>query len=270
MPRFFTPACIFCGTKPTTDEDIVPTWLGEFLEKKYGVQAGRFYVVPPADRPADRSVSWPTKGYKAIAKITCQRCNNTFLNAFDRRARRLLKGLFGGGKLTIDLSAESRGKLARWAFKEALLMPNAIRMQDTIPPIVYEDFCKTGDLPKNQVGIYVGACHPIHDRSLWITAIPLTSYQGRGETLTEARNKPMRAYRITFLIYNVIWQVYGIANPDRSFRHLPPNPSPYAPALIRLWPAFGGIRWPSTTLGEEAVADLLRQNTPLTFYRSPL
>jgi hypothetical protein len=236
MPMQSSPVCIFCGGQPTTVEDILPKWLHRYLGNPKAKRADI------DEHTGVMTFIGPSLSYTARAKITCQPCNNDFVSLFDTVASPLLKRMLAGGRLSLRLGHDSRVALARWAMKQALLMPFALEgIGQRIPVAVYHEFRQSGDPPADRVVLRMGG---YRSRAIDSGATFATFTGTTKDGHPVAGQSHIESYGVTFCIKNLVWQVYGITNPGLTVGLLPDPIDPIAAVLLPLWPIKGDLDWP--------------------------
>src|SRR5712692_5919903 len=122
-------ACVFCGERPTTVEDVLPKWIHRYLGRRPTVNVGGSSDTGPRS-------SFRTLSYTATARCVCQSCNSGWMSELERSASELLKRMFDE-KIHLHLaSGEGQQLVAQWAMKTALML-QFTQPQPSIPMAVY-------------------------------------------------------------------------------------------------------------------------------------
>ncbi|MFD5878460.1 hypothetical protein [Streptomyces yangpuensis] len=119
-------ACIFCGNRANSREDVIPQWLvkaalgGEIAGMDPEPGADAIHITPTADGESTREVR---DRFGNIYMKICSGCNNGWMASLEGRVRPFLPQLIGaypGGYMVdqvLRLDAQARSDLATWAMK---------------------------------------------------------------------------------------------------------------------------------------------------------
>lgn len=119
MPSFET--CVFCGSSPTNNEDVIPRWLVKDLR-----------LIPPATRRIGRTFADRTDlggaaaqkvagiGVGKVRAVCRDACNNGWMKRLEDRAKPVLHPMIKDSDLSLDATAQET--VGAWAFKTALML----------------------------------------------------------------------------------------------------------------------------------------------------
>ena len=223
--------CVFCGTSPTTKEDIFPKWIHRYLGQKPTISIRRDATTGTGQH------IFRTLSYTATAKRVCSRCNNGWMSDLEDDASDVLKRMFDE-RITIHLAGgDGQQQVARWAMKTALML-QFTHQQQCIPLPVYKEFFRTG-LPPKKLVIYV-AHHSMQDMPNGAHSL---NWDVGISTADGSVDLQGEMYGITFFINNLVVQAVGYLlktafDPNIDFDQT------FQPYVQLLWPLGRGVIWP--------------------------
>ena len=112
--------CFFCGPtdSPLTKEHVWPKWVSRLLLGQYNSDHFR-HLRAAGD---NTTANWRSRHLDVTTKTVCSDCNNKWLSIFENdQIKPLASPLIVGGD-AVELTPESRSRLAAWAYKMAMLV----------------------------------------------------------------------------------------------------------------------------------------------------
>jgi hypothetical protein len=220
-------ACFFCGTVgPRTKEHVLPNWLNN---RGYGGEGEGFreYI---SERPRTRHTENANPFGKTV-KIVCRHCNNEWMKDMEDAVQPVLLSMFATREQQITLNYDAQLALARWGFKTAAILSQAVHPggdfpvehrrafhdQDRIPDSVQVRIGTAGEREQS-LGLQLGESHHL-PRQMHI------SIDGQPQTV--------QFYLARFRLLNVAFEVIGTTSSVPIA--MDPGSGPSA-CLLPLWP----------------------------------
>lgn len=241
--------CVFCGYPKTSNEHVIPLWLGKVLREtptglpKYGdrVDLGDFvqsFTEPGEEEPARQ---WTTVDPDFKVNAVCAtECNNGWMERMEDRTQPYLRRMVRGRKTT--LWVKGREAVSAWAFKTWLMfeqMEPADRR--AAPDHLYPGFYRDRRPPPG-VRIWLGAAR--YNLGAWQRSTRLKAARPDAET--------DYIYAATMNIGHLVFQIFGSSAQGRDTRRLVGR---METLLTEVWPVEAVVEWPPPG-GRIAPADL--------------
>jgi hypothetical protein len=125
--------CVFCGLEiapgERAREHVIPQWLLDHLQIREAA------ITPAHTKPDGTMVSQRSHTLENLQEgRVCGTCNSGWMSTLETQAMPLLIPLFSGGRTVVELTAEDRTTVARWAAKTVFALNSASNYLKTVPP----------------------------------------------------------------------------------------------------------------------------------------
>lgn len=188
--------CAFCEKPGSSKEHVFAQWISDVL-----VGTELFNL----KRSGGRSkVGLRTVG--VTTRAACMTCNNTWMSQFEDAAKPIIAPLVGGESATWKAGA-TQIEVARWAFKTALMFDRSSRPPD-VSPLEHCTYLFRERVPPPSAQVFLGLYQPRSTDTEFISVGAGAARLGEGDAGVPA---DLGAYRITFNVGQVIFQIYGYA-----------------------------------------------------------
>lgn len=205
--------CLFCQNTDLSNEHIFGQWLLKELDilKKPLNMTHKNFVGMPLDV---RRQSYST----LVNGRVCQKCNNGWMSELERNCKELVLNLMNlnlNEKTVADLR-ENNKDLAKWAFKNVILLNDSVNFRKIIPDNHYQELYK-GKIPEN-VKVLIGFSDKEYEQELnWIQSptVPLIITKNDyniNEILTQGSY-----YDVVFRLRDVFFQVVYYEVPFKNY-----------------------------------------------------
>jgi len=195
--------CIFCqGTlERSSDEHVLPQWLLGYLKIRgedispthYSFQSGSTVV--------------STRRHKVdnlVEGRVCSKCNNGWMSSLESEAKPLLVPLMEAEKEVVALKPDERLKVARWAFKTALVLNSASNFHKNVPPAHFYHLYNTQESLPPSIAV-IGQQHHGDSPFYWLQmSFVLTSDQAADLSMEEAKALVATSYKISFQLKKLL------------------------------------------------------------------
>ncbi len=225
--------CIFCSStlEKASDEHVLPQWLLGYL-------AIRGEDISPTHYSLEGGVgAVSTRRHKVenlVEGRICSKCNNGWMSSLEDEVKPLLVPLMEAEKKVVELDPDERLRVARWAFKTAIVLNSASNFHKNVPLEHFSYFYANQDsLPPSVV--VAGQQHHGENKFYWLQQpFILTSGLAGDMSLDEAKRLVAASYKISFQLEKLLLVVACWPWPDWSYViwrgiHVP------------LWPARGPV-----------------------------
>lgn len=189
--------CIFCRAVPKkwSDEHVLPQWLLDYLK----IRGEEISPTHHSFEGEGNAVS--TRRHKVenlVEGRVCSECNNGWMSSLEGEAKPLLVPLMQGEKEVVELVPNERLRVARWAFKTAIVLNSASNFHKNVPPDHFTYLYANQDsLPPSVV--VVGQQHHGETKFYWLQQpFILTSGQAGDVSMDEAKKLVAASYKISF------------------------------------------------------------------------
>ena len=194
--------CIFCDAaiaSKGSNEHILPRWLLDYLKI-------REEDVSPTHMNAHGQIL-STRRHKLknlVEGRVCPKCNNGWMSSLEAEIKPLLVDLMENEKEVVELEPDERLRVARWAFKTAIVLNSASNFHKNVPSEHFSYFYTNRDsLPPSVV--VVGQQHHGKNKFYWLQQpFVLTSAQTGDISLDEAKNLVASSYKISLQLKNLL------------------------------------------------------------------
>lgn len=124
--------CVFCGLEIASGErsreHVIPQWLLDHLQIRHAS------INPTHAKPDGTVVSQRTHALENLQEgRVCETCNTGWMSALESQAMRLLVPLISGDKTVVELTADDRKIVARWAAKTSFALNSASNFLKNVP-----------------------------------------------------------------------------------------------------------------------------------------
>ena len=145
-----------------------------------------------------------------LTRAPCETCNNTWMSRFEDAVKPILTPLIVGNPARWTLAA-TQIEVARWAFKTALMFDRSSAPPDVSPP-EHCTYLYRERVPPPTVEVSLGRYRPTPGEE------PISVGAGAAKLAVDDERLPadLGAYRITFSVGHVIFQVYGHAGTEKK------------------------------------------------------
>jgi hypothetical protein len=252
--------CVFCGGTPATKEHIFPFWLREAVGGGGPAAHLRLEGRDRGPAPGD-PLQYDHKRNAAEADVqvraVCATCNNDWMNTLDHEVEPFVVPLIRNRP--VELTADDRVLLARWATKIGLLLEQTrarsslTHRRSLTPPSAYAEFART-QLPPAAMRIWLLRISPPFTGAVWRTApIPVARYDTQAARDLGAPNGALTTFAIGMLGFQLM------------FAPLTPRYQDLADQRTRqgeqfmhvLWPPATPLDWPPSAALERDTFDVI-------------
>lgn len=124
--------CVFCGQEiapgERSREHVVPQWLLDHLDIRQAA------ITPAHTKPDGALVSQRSHTLENLQEgRVCETCNTGWMSTLETQAKPLLIPLFSGDKTVVELTADERTTVARWAAKTTFALNSASNYLKNVP-----------------------------------------------------------------------------------------------------------------------------------------
>lgn len=260
-------SCIFCGRagERLTREDAWPKWISEVVGQKgkHTVSVTHAFGVTKRKKKV---------GLILKLRVVCQRCNNEWMSAMEKRTKATLTPMISGASLLdenlhghkrkVPLDTKDQILVSTWAVKTVMVMEF---IEDLIPPLA---------VPEHRQ-VLMETNQPPEGYTVWIAGhrggdAPWTSY--RPFTLTLHPHNPaiedLSFYVSTIQIGYLVLQVVGPSGtptPDQLLAmRTVKGPHGFENHVLRVWPpSVLTLLWPPPILDAKALEALAEFGKPM-------
>lgn len=135
--------CVFCGENSLSNEHIFAKWLLKELgiyDKDVAMTHASAMGVPLSNRKHSFS--------KLVNGLVCEKCNNGWMSQLEGDCQESIINLMNLDKIGIDFLCDNYYNIAKWAFKNAILLNSATNYRQLVPTSHYNNLYN-GELPPN-------------------------------------------------------------------------------------------------------------------------
>lgn len=195
--------CIFCqGTlEKASDEHVLPQWLLDYLKiRGENISPTHYSLEGGVDVVSTRR----HKSDNLVEGRVCSRCNNGWMSSLEGEAKPLLVPLMEAEKEVVELKPDERLRVARWAFKTAIVLNSASNFHKNVPPEHFSyPYANQDSLPPSVV--VVGQQHHGDANFYWLQMpFVLTSGQAGDVSLDEAKKLVAASYKISLQLKKLL------------------------------------------------------------------
>jgi hypothetical protein len=151
-PLVELPVCVFCGSGPTTEEDIWPQWVSRAL-----LPQGQEFEHDLSEEDATLE-KWSAPGFDVRAKVVCEKCNSGWMSRLETRAKKLLLPLMLGESRTLDRGDQMTA--AVWVAKTVMMFELIHPPSAGIPRGQYGELFRDHTRPPARTAVWLGRLDP--------------------------------------------------------------------------------------------------------------
>jgi len=178
--------CVFCGALEASNEHVFGRWITGLAKDAVPFTLTRS---PGRSASALRTINLKTRA-------PCKQCNNGWMSRIEEEAKPLLSPIFAGQPAR--WSADDQAKIARWAFKTALMI-DCSSPASRVAPAEHFSYLPRRQMPPQSVLIYLAKHFPAPGEAA--NLVLASSYRPTG---VDARLYP-NPYQITFSVMQAVF-----------------------------------------------------------------
>ncbi|MHB8076919.1 hypothetical protein [Desulfosporosinus fructosivorans] len=214
-------ACVFCSNTNLSNEHIFAQWLLKelgILEKDVTMTHASFVGIPFSNRKHPFS--------KLVNGLVCEKCNNGWMSQLEEECKHHIINLMNLNEFKEELKflEEHHEKVAKWAFKNVILLNSATNYRQLVPAEHYISLYE-GSIPD---GVFIDLAFCKKDPTIEWRQTP-------GGLVIKDKSLPIRlaasGYTITFQIKNLLMKVVFYDSEVNTFYE--------SKSVLRLYPQFG-------------------------------
>jgi len=246
--------CIFCGSRPTTREHLLPSWLRIPLVQRVGGHKPSIHGTRRVDGTLRlRHQKRPFDSYEWVA---CHDCNSGWMQRLDSERKDLLKRLVLSEHAATPLDEGAQELLARWITKLDMVWdwvkenhPNLEGPAVSIGPAQRAAFFERQEIPADQ-RIWIGANS---STQIWRTVRMVHAPFFRIRSVEEVADRAHPdAHWATYAVGGLCFQVLGTNGVDVS-----PIDLPSGLPMAQIWPYIAPVDFPGPGTMDDAVLSRL-------------